>query len=77
MSIRIEEANGLLQDRDWRVRLRLAERLPVTLLGTLLDDPDPDVRAMAPSRATAGEASDYLPQYTTDSTGQDDDSDRP
>jgi hypothetical protein len=40
----------MMRDSDWRIRLRLAERLPVNVIGPLTRDEDADVRAVAIAR---------------------------
>ena len=40
----------MIADSDWRVRLRLAERLPLAEIACLIWDEDGDVQAVAATR---------------------------
>ncbi|MEA3274149.1 MAG: hypothetical protein U9Q81_02390 [Pseudomonadota bacterium] len=45
-----KEGQAMITDGDWRVRLRLAERLPLAVIEPLTRDEDTDVRAAAAAR---------------------------
>ena len=45
-----EDGQAMLADSDWRVRLRLAERLPLAAIECLIRDEDGDVQAVAAAR---------------------------
>ena len=45
----------MLADSHWRVRLRLAERLPLAAIACLIRDEDGDVQAVAAARLAGGD----------------------
>jgi hypothetical protein len=56
-----EEAVSLLTDSDWLVRYIVAEKVPLTALHCLVDDPEPDVRSIVQQRLVSSPTSGCLP----------------
>ena len=54
-----ENAVTLLNDSDWVVRYIAAQRAPTETLPCLLDDPEPDVRAVVTARLSSTAPNEY------------------